>query len=144
MLDKFIQEIGPQYVVQVITDNAANYVAAQRMLMERYASLYWTPFAAHCIDLMLEDMGKLPWIKVVIDSARNVTKYLCCMGTRTGGSGTRTSTGYTYRVLGYFNGTSPAVPSRTQIQSHVPGTSCVKIGYLRGFWYAVPCDWVCG
>ena len=69
---------------------------------------------------------------------------LCCMGTRTGGSGTRTSTGYTYRVLGYFNGTSPAVPRRTQIQSHVPGTSCMKIGYLRGFWYAVPCVWVRG
>jgi len=66
------------------------------------------------------------------------------MGTRTEGSGTRTSTGYMYRVLGYFNGTSPAVPSRTQIQSHVPGTSCMKIGYLRGFWYAVPRDWVRG
>ena len=64
LLDKFVQEIGPQYVVQVITDNAANYVVAGRMLMERYASLYWTPCAAHCIDLMLEDMGKLPWIKI--------------------------------------------------------------------------------
>ena len=31
LLDKFIQEIGPQYVVQVITDNAANYVAVGRM-----------------------------------------------------------------------------------------------------------------
>ena len=76
LLDKFIQEVGPQYVVQVITDNAASYVAAGRMLMERYASLYWTPCAAHCIDLMLEDMGKLPWIKEVIDSAKNVTKYI--------------------------------------------------------------------
>ena len=36
------------------------------------------------------------------------------------------------------------VPSRTQIQSHVLGTSCMKIGYLRGFWYAVPRDWVRG
>ena len=44
--------------------------------MERYASLYWTPCATHCIDLMLEDMGKLPWIKEVIESARSVTKYI--------------------------------------------------------------------
>jgi hypothetical protein len=38
--DGFIREIGPQYLVQVITDNAANYVVAGRMLMERYPSLY--------------------------------------------------------------------------------------------------------
>ena len=76
LLDKFTQEIGPQYVVQVITDNAANYVVARRMLMERYASLYWTPCATHCIDLMLEDMEKPPWIKEVIDSAQSVTKYI--------------------------------------------------------------------
>jgi hypothetical protein len=44
--------------------------------MQRYPSLYWSPCAAHCIDLMLEDMGKLPWIKEIIDSARSVTKYI--------------------------------------------------------------------
>jgi hypothetical protein len=76
LLDGFIREIGPQYVVQVITDNAANYVAAGRMLMERYPSLFWSPCAAHCIDLMLEDIGKLPWIKEIIETARSVTKYI--------------------------------------------------------------------
>jgi hypothetical protein len=40
LLDGFIREIGLQYVVQVITDNAANYVVAGRMLMQRYPSLY--------------------------------------------------------------------------------------------------------
>jgi hypothetical protein len=44
--------------------------------MQRYPSLYWSPCAAHCIDLMLEDMGKLLWIKEIIDSARSVTKYI--------------------------------------------------------------------
>jgi hypothetical protein len=60
LLDGFIREIVPRYVVQVITDNVTNYVVAERMLMERYPSLYLSPCAAHCIDLMLEDMGKLP------------------------------------------------------------------------------------
>jgi hypothetical protein len=76
LLDGFIREIGPQYVVQVITDNVANYVVVGRMLMQRYPSLYWSPCATHCIDLMLEDMGKLPWIKEIIDSSRSVTKYI--------------------------------------------------------------------
>jgi hypothetical protein len=72
LLDGFIREIGPQFVVQVITDN----VAAGGILMQRYPSLYWSPCAAHCIDLMLEDTGKLPWIKEIIDSARSVTIYI--------------------------------------------------------------------
>jgi hypothetical protein len=76
LLDGFIQEVGPQHVVQVITDNAANYVAAGRMLMSRYPTLFWTPCAAHCLDLMLEDMGKLDWIKETIDSARSITKFI--------------------------------------------------------------------
>jgi hypothetical protein len=44
--------------------------------MQRYPSLYWSPCVTHCIDLMLEDMGKLPRIKEIIDSARSVTKYI--------------------------------------------------------------------
>eukprot|EP00253_Pinus_taeda_P032382 PITA_32382 len=62
LLDIFIQEVGPSNVVQVIMDNAANYVATGKMLMERYPNLFWTPCAAHCIDLMLEDIGKIPTI----------------------------------------------------------------------------------
>ena len=59
LLDEFTQEIGLQHVVQVITDNAANYVAADTMLMDRHPTLFWTPCATHCIDLILEDMGKI-------------------------------------------------------------------------------------
>ena len=40
LLDEFIQEIGPQHVVQLITDNAANYVAVGRMLMAKYPTLF--------------------------------------------------------------------------------------------------------
>ena len=45
------------------------------MLMERHPSLFWTPCVAHYIDLMLEDMGDIPWIKEIVESDRSVTKY---------------------------------------------------------------------
>jgi hypothetical protein len=76
LLDEFIREVGPQHVVQVITDNAANYVAAGRMLMQRYPTLFWTPCAAHCIDLILEDMGKIPYIRDIVDSAKSILKFI--------------------------------------------------------------------
>eukprot|EP00253_Pinus_taeda_P035185 PITA_35185 len=76
LLDGFIQEIGVHNVVQVIIDNAANYVSIGKMLMERHCTLFWTLCAAHCIDLLLEDMGKLSFIKEVIDMARSVPKFI--------------------------------------------------------------------
>jgi len=59
LLGKKIDEIGKEKVVQVITDNGANYKAAGRILMERIPTLFWSPCAAHCLDLMLEEIGKL-------------------------------------------------------------------------------------
>jgi hypothetical protein len=40
LMDAFIQEIGMHNVVQIITDNATNYAAAGRVLMERHRSLF--------------------------------------------------------------------------------------------------------
>ena len=66
LLDGVLQEIGLENVVQIITDNATNYVAVCRLLMERHPSLFWSPCAAHCIDLMLEDVWEIPFIKKVV------------------------------------------------------------------------------
>ncbi|XLR66738.1 hypothetical protein S83_017410 [Arachis hypogaea] len=38
--------------------DAANYKAVGERMMETRESLYWTPCAAHCIDLILEDFEK--------------------------------------------------------------------------------------
>ena len=53
-LDEVVEEIGEENVVQVITDNASNYVNAEMRLMEKKRRLWWISCAAHCIDLMLE------------------------------------------------------------------------------------------
>ncbi|KAF1885331.1 hypothetical protein Lal_00029220, partial [Lupinus albus] len=58
MIDEVVEEIGEDNVVQVVTDNASNYKAAGEMLMAKRKKLYWTPCAAHCIDLMLEEFEK--------------------------------------------------------------------------------------
>ncbi|XP_011625198.1 uncharacterized protein LOC105421035 [Amborella trichopoda] len=58
-LDKIVDEVGPENVVQAVTDNAVNYREAGLLLMERRPNLYWTPCAVHYINLMLKDIGKL-------------------------------------------------------------------------------------
>ncbi|CAN6252999.1 unnamed protein product, partial [Urochloa humidicola] len=45
-------------------------------LMERIPTLYWTPCAAHCLDLMLEEIGKLEPFKNTISHARRVTTFI--------------------------------------------------------------------
>ncbi|XP_028101977.1 uncharacterized protein LOC114301249 [Camellia sinensis] len=63
LLDKFVEKVGKENVVQVITDSAAANVLAGRFLEAKYEHLYWTPCAAHCLDLMFEDIFKIPRLK---------------------------------------------------------------------------------
>ena len=74
MIDDVVEEVGEENVIQVVTDNATNYKAAGEMLMEKRKKLYWTPCAAHCIDLMLEDFEKkLELHKATISKGRKIT-----------------------------------------------------------------------
>ncbi|KAI8535117.1 hypothetical protein RHMOL_Rhmol10G0150200 [Rhododendron molle] len=56
-IDKFIEDIGVQNVVQVVTDNASNNVAAADLLKIKRPNIFWTSCAAHTINLMLEGIG---------------------------------------------------------------------------------------
>ncbi|XP_039822849.1 uncharacterized protein LOC120685073 [Panicum virgatum] len=76
LLEKNIEEIGKDIVVQVIIDNGANYKAAGRILMDRIPTLFWSSCAVHCLDLMLEDMGKLHPFQKIIGRARRVTTFI--------------------------------------------------------------------
>lgn len=77
LLDGFIQEIGLlQHVVQVIMDDVASYVAADMFLMSRYPTLFWIPCVVHYIDLILEDIGKLDFIRETIESGKSITKFI--------------------------------------------------------------------
>eukprot|EP00253_Pinus_taeda_P034661 PITA_34661 len=92
LLDEVVEEVGVANVVQVITDNASNYVLVGKLLEEKHRTIFWTPCAAHCIDLMLEDIGKLDWVKNTVDHAKSLTKFIynhswisCLMRKHTGG-----------------------------------------------------------
>ncbi|KAK4562223.1 hypothetical protein RGQ29_004902 [Quercus rubra] len=77
MLDEVVDRVGEENVVQLVTDNAANYKLAGEMLMQKRKCLFWTPCAAHCLDLMLEDFEKkIKDHKYTIAKGKKITTYI--------------------------------------------------------------------
>ncbi|XP_074587443.1 uncharacterized protein LOC141843279 [Curcuma longa] len=66
LMDNVVQDIGAEHIVQVITDNGANFKRAGELLEQKHQTLFWTPCAAHCIDLMMADIGKLDIVKKIV------------------------------------------------------------------------------
>ncbi|KAL7254344.1 hypothetical protein ACSBR1_008695 [Camellia fascicularis] len=76
LMDKVVDEIGEEYVVQIVTDNKAAIKAAGYKLMQKMENLYWTGCATPCIDLMLEDIGKKKSMAKVLDCAKVIARFI--------------------------------------------------------------------
>ncbi|XP_042383296.1 uncharacterized protein LOC121975615 [Zingiber officinale] len=76
LLDRFVERVGEVNVVQVVTDSTSNNVLAGKLLEAKRPHLYWTPCAAHCVDLILEDIGKLPDFKATLKKTMSVNAYI--------------------------------------------------------------------
>jgi hypothetical protein len=74
VLAEAIQELGPENVVQVVTDSAANCKAAGRLLEATFPRLTHTSCAAHCIDLFMEDVGKLEAVQGIVADGKAILK----------------------------------------------------------------------
>jgi len=48
LLEERIDDIGKDKVIQVVTDNGANFKEACKLLMEMIPTIFWSPCAAHC------------------------------------------------------------------------------------------------
>ena len=75
LLEDVVNEVGKYRVVQVVTNYSSAFETAGKRLMEKF-NLYWTPCATHCLDLMLEDIGKKKRVTNVIDKARKVMSFI--------------------------------------------------------------------
>ncbi|XP_028084973.1 uncharacterized protein LOC114286086 [Camellia sinensis] len=74
-LDKFVDDVGEVNIVQIIIDSASTNVLAGKFLEAKRPHLFWTPCIAHCLDLILEDIFKLPHMKKTFDRAIRVHSY---------------------------------------------------------------------
>ena len=75
LLKDVIKEVGEANVVQIVIDNGSAFVKARKFLMKK-CNLYWTPCAAHYIDLMFEDIGKRATVLELITNARKIANFI--------------------------------------------------------------------
>ncbi|XP_051147895.1 uncharacterized protein LOC127263021 [Andrographis paniculata] len=75
-MDKVVESVGVDNIVQIVTDSEASMKAAGKKLMRKRKHIFWSPCAAHCIDLMLEDIGDILSVKDTIKEARRITGFI--------------------------------------------------------------------
>ncbi|GBG63940.1 hypothetical protein CBR_g39944 [Chara braunii] len=76
ILAESIHEVGEKSVVGVIMDNAAVCVRAGRLVEDTFPMIFHVPFAAHCLDLVLHDVGKIEWVARMVGKANDLVKFV--------------------------------------------------------------------
>ena len=70
-----IKDVGEANVVQIVIDNGSAFMKVGKLLMKK-CNLYCTPCAAHCINLMFEDISKRENVFDLITNARKITNFI--------------------------------------------------------------------
>ncbi|XP_042499775.1 uncharacterized protein LOC122077957 [Macadamia integrifolia] len=72
-----IEEVGPNNVVQFISDNGSNFCSCGEMLTEKWRHMYRTNCATHGINLLLKYIHKkVKWVREVIKDEKLVVDYI--------------------------------------------------------------------
>lgn len=76
LFSEIVEIVGHKNVVHLVTDNAANYKAAGKLLCEKYPSICWSPCAAHCMNLIMKDIAGMPEVTDLVTLASRVTVFI--------------------------------------------------------------------
>ena len=76
LFDEIVSWVGPTNIVHLVIDNAANYVAARRILCAKYRNISWSPCAIHCLNLILKDIGKMDHVDKLAKQASKITMFI--------------------------------------------------------------------
>lgn len=62
MFPEVIEWVGHENVVHVVTNNTANYIAASKLIHDRYEYIFLSPCVAYCLNLPLKDICIMPHV----------------------------------------------------------------------------------
>ena len=75
-MDKAIEDAWEENIVQIVTDNASNNMAAANMLKLKRPNIFWTSCTTHTVSLMVGDIAKVKPMQNVILMERNMMVYI--------------------------------------------------------------------
>ena len=73
LFHEVIEWVGPLNVVHMVT---ANYVAAGRLISHKHKHINWSPCAAHYLNLIFKDIGKIDHVAELVRRASKVTIFV--------------------------------------------------------------------
>ena len=76
LFDEVVTWVGPKNIFHMVTNTASNYVSAGKLLCEKYKTINWSSYAAHCLNLVLQDMGDMPYVERLKKRASKVTVFI--------------------------------------------------------------------
>ncbi|GBG68268.1 hypothetical protein CBR_g2817 [Chara braunii] len=76
ILSESIREVGEKSVVGVIMDSAAVCARAGKLVEDTFPLTFHVPCAAHCLDLMLHDIGKIEWVAETVTKANDMVNFV--------------------------------------------------------------------
>ena len=60
-----IEQVEAVNIVLIVIDNGSNFKKTGSKIMKKY-EIYWTPYAAHYIDLMLKNFEKAKLVEKTV------------------------------------------------------------------------------
>ena len=76
LFDEVIKWVGPLNVVHIVIDNATNYVAAGKLISQKHKHINWSPYAAHYLNLIFKEIGKMSHVAELVRCASKVTIFV--------------------------------------------------------------------
>ncbi|KAL3649763.1 hypothetical protein CASFOL_006166 [Castilleja foliolosa] len=76
-LNRVINDVGIDNVVQIVTYSGSSFMKdVGKKIMEKYRPIFWTVSAFCCVELILEKLKGIDFIKDTLERAKIVTRFL--------------------------------------------------------------------
>ncbi|KAL6132110.1 hypothetical protein ACLB2K_070481 [Fragaria x ananassa] len=76
LFDSVIQDFGPENVVQIIMDSSFNYTGVANHILTNYTTIFVSPCASQCLNLILEEFSKVDWVNRCFLQAQTISKFI--------------------------------------------------------------------
>lgn len=76
LFDSVIQDFGSENVVQIIMDSSFNYTGVANHILQNYTTIFVSPCASQCLNLILEEFSKVDWVNRCFQQAQTISKFI--------------------------------------------------------------------